>query len=42
MVNKLKLNSRIHVSVSLRFKTFEVPEGSELQRHEIKLGNVQK
>lgn len=40
MVNKVKLNSRLHVSLSLRFKSFEVPEGGELPRQKIDLGNV--
>lgn len=40
MVNKVKLNSRLHVSLNLRFKSFEVPGRGELPGHKINLGNV--
>lgn len=35
MVNNVKLNSRLHVSLNLRFKSFEVPERGELPGHKV-------
>lgn len=40
MVNKDELNSRVHVSLSLRSTGFEVHEGGELPRHQVNAGNV--
>lgn len=40
MINKDELNSRVHVSLSLRSTGFEVHEGGELPRHQVNAGNV--
>lgn len=40
MVNKDELNSRVHVSLSLRSTSFEVHEGGELPRCQVNAGNI--